>query len=57
MDAAFLEESTCEVVALFEKDRYKVVASISDNNRVNRNMFENLCGGKVTAQYSSPLRP
>jgi len=57
MDAAFLEESTRKVVALVEKARYKVVALISDNNRINRNMFEKLCGGNLQPRLPHPCDP
>ena len=57
MDAAFLEESTRKVVALVEKAGYKVVALISDNNRINRNMFEKLCGGNLQPSIPHPCDP
>lgn len=42
MDATFLHSCTMKVLELTEKAGFRIVALISDNNRVNRNMFEPL---------------
>jgi len=57
LDATFLEESTRKAVALVEKAGFKVLALISDNNRVNRNMFERLCGGNLQPFIPHPCDP
>jgi hypothetical protein len=55
MDATFLHSCTMKVLELTEKAGFRIVALISDNNRVNRNMFEKLCGGKLASCIPHPL--
>jgi hypothetical protein len=45
--AADLKEITLKVLDLVHTIGYKVVCMISDNNRINRNMFGFLCNGKM----------
>jgi hypothetical protein len=40
-----LKQYTLQVIDMLEKCGYFVFCLISDNNRVNRNMFTELCGG------------
>ena len=57
MDSGFLYDSTLKVLNLVEKAGFKVVAIISDNNRVNRNMFEKMCGGTLQPYIPHPCDP
>ena len=38
---------TLKVITMLESAGYEVFCLISDNNRVNRNMFADLCGGDL----------
>ncbi len=51
--ATILHESLIKVLFLVQKAGFKAVAVISDNNRVNWNEFEKMCGG-VLLQSSIP---
>jgi hypothetical protein len=54
LTAAYLKECTLQVIAMLEKAGYLVFCLISDNNRVNRNMFTELCGGSLAAYTRHP---
>jgi THAP domain/Transposase protein len=54
LTAAYLRELTTQVVTLLENCGYFVLALISDNNRVNRNMFTALCGGSLKPFVQHP---
>lgn len=54
LTADTLLELTHKVLSSLHDIGYKVVSLISDNNRVNRNMFEKLCGGKLTSSIANP---
>lgn len=45
MTAAYLKEITLKVMRGIHDAGYRVLCIISDNNRINRNMFTLLCGG------------
>jgi len=47
LDMSFLHDSVSKVLCLVERAGYKVLAVLSDNNRVNRNMFDKMCGGTM----------
>lgn len=57
IDRSFLQDSIMKVLRLTEKAGYRVIAIISDNNRVNRNSFEKLCGGELRPSIQHPLDP
>jgi len=42
---------------LVEKAGYKVVAILSDNNRINRNTFDKICGGTMQPSIVHPCDP
>jgi hypothetical protein len=42
---------------LIENAGYTVLAVMSDNNRVNRNVFEKMCGGTLQSSISHPCDP
>lgn len=44
LTAAFLHKLTVDILKLVHKARYKVISILSDNNRVNRNMFTMMSG-------------
>jgi len=54
LDASCLQGSLLKVVKLVEKAGYKIVALISDNNRVNRNAFAAMCGGELLPCIEHP---
>jgi len=45
LNAAYLKDITLRVMRLVHDAGFRVLCVISDNNRVNRNMFTMLCGG------------
>ena len=55
LDASFLHDSVSKVLQLVESVGYKVVALLSDNNRINRNMFAAMCGGVLQPSIVHPL--
>jgi hypothetical protein len=57
LDATFLLDSLNKILGLVEKAGYKVVAIISDNNRVNRNVFTAMCGGTLQTSIPHPCDP
>ncbi|XP_023225604.1 uncharacterized protein LOC111626460 [Centruroides sculpturatus] len=52
-----LHEMTCSVLKLLKKFGYKVITIISDNNRINRVMFEKFCNGLLTTNIQNPYSP
>ena len=42
-----LNDLTMSVLSVLHSAGYKVLSIITDNNRINRNMFEELCGGTL----------
>jgi len=55
LDASFLHVSVSKVLQLVESVGYKVVALLSDNNRINRNVFAVMCGGVLQPSIIHPL--
>ena len=55
LTAAYLKDCTLKVIAMLEKAGYLVFCLISDNNRVNRNMFTEICGGSLTPYVQHPF--
>ena len=55
LTAAFLKEYMLKVLVMLEKVGFKVFCLISDNNRVNRNMFAELCGGELKTSIPHPV--
>lgn len=55
LDMLFFYESVMKVLSLVERAGYRVLAVLSDNNRVNRNMFEKICGGTLQPSIPHPL--
>jgi hypothetical protein len=47
LTADYLTECTLRTVKMLEDIGYFVLCLVSDNDRVNRNMFTNLCGGEL----------
>jgi len=54
LTAEYLKVCTLEVITMLENAGYYVFCLISDNNRVNRNMFTCLCGGDLTPFIQHP---
>jgi len=52
---SFLHDSVIKVLKMTESVGYKIVALISDNNRINRNVFESICGGVLKPSIAHPL--
>lgn len=50
----YLTDCTMKVLKLLEDCGYQVLCLISDNNRVNRNMFTNMCGGTLQPFIAHP---
>ena len=55
LDTSFLHDSVIKVLKMIESVGYKVVALISDNNRINRNVFTAICGGILKPSIVHPL--
>jgi len=54
LTAAYLTELTLKMINLVERAGYRVVCLISDNNRVNGNMFSMLCNGRIQSSTVHP---
>jgi hypothetical protein len=54
LTADYLTECTLRTVKMLEDIGYFVLCLVSDNNRVNRNMFANLCGGELKSCTAHP---
>jgi len=52
-----LKELTLKVITIVEKAGFKVVCLISDNNRINGNMFAALCNGSIQPSTVHPCDP
>jgi Transposase protein len=57
LDVSYLYDRIMKVLHLTEKAGYKVLAVMSDNNRVNRNVFEKMCGGTLQPSICHPCDP
>lgn len=57
MTASSLLQWTQGVLKVLQGIGYKVLAIISDNNRVNRSMFTELCGGVLQNSTPNPYDP
>ena len=57
LTTAYLKECTEQVLNMLESAGYFVFCFISDNNRVNRNMFAELCGGSLKPFMPHPCSP
>ena len=55
LDTSFLHNSVNKVLQLVESVGYKVVSLLSDNNRINRNVFAAICGGILQPSIVHPL--
>jgi hypothetical protein len=53
-NAAYLKECTVNIINMLESCGYDVFCLISDNNRINRNMFSILCGGELKPWIPHP---
>ena len=54
LTAEHLAQYTRKTVKMLEDIGYYVICLISDNNRVNRNMFADLCGGELKSSIVHP---
>ena len=52
-----LLELTYQVLSFLHDIGNKVVSLISNNNHINRNMFEKMCGGKLVSSIPHPYDP
>ena len=50
----YLKGCTVDIITMLENAGYYVFCLISDNNRVNRNMFADLCGGSLSSYVQHP---
>jgi hypothetical protein len=57
IDGKFLKDITISVIEMIENAGYKVVCLISDNNRINGNMFAAIAEGKLSSFVNHPLDP
>ena len=55
LDTSFLHDIVMKALKMVESAGYKVVALISDNNRINRNVFGAICGGTLKPSIVHPL--
>lgn len=51
----YLKECTMKVLSMLETIGYRVICLISDNNRVNRNMFTAMCNGILKPSIENPF--
>ena len=54
LTAEFLAECSLKIIKMLEDIGYFVLCLVSDNNRVNRNMFTTLCGGELQTSIEHP---
>nr|CAI5817947.1 unnamed protein product [Callosobruchus analis] len=52
---SLLHELTLKILKVLSNLGFHVLVIISDNNAVNRKMFEMLCGGKICNYFSNPF--
>ena len=57
LNMSYLKECTVKILELLETIGYKVLCCISDNNRVNRNMFTDFCNGHLFPSIGHPCDP
>ncbi len=57
LTAAYLHELTLKAINIVEKAGYKVMCLISDNNRINGNMFSLMCNGSMQSSTVHPCDP
>jgi len=55
LTAEYLKTCTLKVLGMLDKVGFNVFCLLSDNNRVNRNMFAELCGGTLTPYTAHPV--
>lgn len=55
LNSSLLLDLTMQILKLLTAVGFKVVCVISDNNRVNRNVFEKLCGGSLKSKFVNPF--
>ena len=55
LETSFLHDSLIKVLKMIENIGYKVVCMISDNNRINRNVFTSICGGVLKPCIAHPI--
>jgi hypothetical protein len=55
LNTVYLTELTNKVIVMLENAGYFVFCLISDNNRVNRNMFTQMCNGELQPYIKHPL--
>lgn len=55
LDSNQLEELTLQVLKMLTEIGYIIVCIISDNNGVNRTMFEKLCKGNLKSNFENPF--
>jgi hypothetical protein len=54
LTSAYLQELIIKVIELLERVGFLVLCLISDNNRVNRNAFTDMCGGSLKSFTQHP---
>ncbi len=54
LTATYLKELTLKVIVMVEQAGYKIVCLISDNNRINGNMFAAFCNGSMQSSTVHP---
>ena len=54
MNASYLHELFCKALNLLEEAALVVVSLISDNNRINRNMFKKLGHTDLQSHVTNP---
>ena len=50
-----LHDLTMSVLSVLHSAGYKVLSIITDNNRININMIEELCGGTLQSSIKHPF--
>jgi hypothetical protein len=55
LNAQYLKQCTMKVIEMLENVGYMVCCLISDNNRVNRNMFTDICNGNLLSYIDHPF--
>jgi hypothetical protein len=54
LTAAYLRNCLLKVIAMLQSAGYLIIYLISDNNRVNRNMFTEICSGSLMPYVHHP---
>lgn len=55
LTANYLHETVLEILKMLSEIGFKVLSIISDNNSVNRSMFQLLCGGSLNTCFKNPF--